>query len=76
MFFFLEKRKSNENEAISIEEGFELFCQGKSRFGPIWEHVLGYWRASLEHPDKLLFLKYEEMSEDTVLCVKMDETGA
>ena len=43
----------------------EAFCRGESEFGPFWDHVLGFWKASLEHPEKILFLKYEEMLEDT-----------
>ncbi|XP_052883626.1 flavonol sulfotransferase-like [Gossypium arboreum] len=39
-----------------------------SPYGP--DHILGYWKASLEHPDKLMFLKYEELVEDTVLYLK------
>ncbi|KAJ9560232.1 hypothetical protein OSB04_005392 [Centaurea solstitialis] len=36
---------------------------GVSDFGPFWEHVLSYWRASLDSPDKILFLKYEELKK-------------
>ncbi|TYG72030.1 hypothetical protein ES288_D05G447300v1 [Gossypium darwinii] len=39
-------------------------------YGPYWDHVLGYWKASLERPDKLMFLKYEDLVEDTVLYLK------
>ncbi|TYI31861.1 hypothetical protein ES332_A04G015300v1 [Gossypium tomentosum] len=48
----------------------ELFYEGVSLYGPYWDHVLGYWKASLEHPDKLVLLKYEELVEDTVLYLK------
>jgi hypothetical protein len=30
-------------------------------FGPYWEHVLGYWRAHVEKPDSVMFLRYEEV---------------
>ncbi|KAE8684000.1 multiple C2 and transmembrane domain-containing protein 2-like isoform 1 [Hibiscus syriacus] len=42
---------------------------GASYYGPYWDHVLGYWKASLEHPERFLFFKYEELMEDTVLYV-------
>ncbi|KAK8659047.1 hypothetical protein V6N13_029262 [Hibiscus sabdariffa] len=56
-------------QPIDLNEAFELFCAGASIYGPYWDHVLGYWEASLEHPGKILFLKYEEMVDDTVLYV-------
>ncbi|KAL1121686.1 hypothetical protein V6Z11_D01G249700 [Gossypium hirsutum] len=34
------KQRPKENEHISIEEAFELFCQGRSVFGPAWDHIL------------------------------------
>ncbi|KAL6177969.1 hypothetical protein ACLB2K_049490 [Fragaria x ananassa] len=55
---------------LPIEEAFELFCKGESLAGPFWDHVLGYWEASKEIPDKVLFLKYEDMKKDTEGCVK------
>ena len=48
----------------------ESFCKGESEFGPYWDHVLGFWKASLEKPEKVLFLKYEDMVEDTASHVK------
>ena len=43
-------------EYVEFEEAFELFCEGVSYFGPYWDHVLGYWRASLEYFEKIFFL--------------------
>ncbi|OWM62750.1 hypothetical protein CDL15_Pgr020044 [Punica granatum] len=44
---------------LSLTEAFEMFSQGVSPFGPFWDQVLGYWKASQEYPDKVLILKYE-----------------
>ncbi|OMO99619.1 hypothetical protein COLO4_13189 [Corchorus olitorius] len=62
----------SEDQLVSLKEGFELFCKGLCPYGygPYWDHVLGYWKASLERPEKILFLKYEDMKEDTEACVK------
>ncbi|KAF7124557.1 hypothetical protein RHSIM_Rhsim12G0203200 [Rhododendron simsii] len=38
---------------LPMEVVFELFCQGVSFYGPYWDHVLGYWKASLEQPEKV-----------------------
>ncbi|XP_050207917.1 flavonol 3-sulfotransferase-like [Mercurialis annua] len=54
----------------SLEQGFELFCDGFVSAGPFWEHVLEYWKASLEFPERVLFLVYEEMKKDTISVVK------
>ncbi|KAK8300920.1 hypothetical protein V6Z12_D05G427000 [Gossypium hirsutum] len=62
--------KSQNTQPIQLDEAFELFYEGVSLFGPYWDHVLGYWKASLERPDKLMFLKYEDLVEDTVLYLK------
>ncbi|XP_050380866.1 cytosolic sulfotransferase 15-like [Argentina anserina] len=59
---FLNKGKPQS--PMSIEEGFDMYCKGIIGFGPFWEHMLGYWKESLSRPDKVLFLKYEDMKED------------
>ncbi|KAI9186936.1 hypothetical protein LWI28_022471 [Acer negundo] len=55
---------------LPLEKAFEMACQGVQIYGPFWEHLLGYWKASLEHPDKILFLKYEDLKEDVNFHVK------
>ncbi|KAK7837330.1 cytosolic sulfotransferase 5 [Quercus suber] len=47
----------------SLQEAFDKFCRGVSLYGPYWDHVLGYWKESLENPERVLFLKFEEMKE-------------
>jgi len=38
---------------------------------PYWDHVLGYWKASLErNKHKVLFLRYEEVIEDPLAELK------
>ncbi|XP_042493212.1 cytosolic sulfotransferase 5-like [Macadamia integrifolia] len=65
---FINKIRSNNSlEPIKLEEAFEMFCKGKSSLGPFWEHVLGYWKASLERPQNVLFLKYGEMVAEPAL---------
>ncbi|KAJ0102640.1 hypothetical protein Patl1_04826 [Pistacia atlantica] len=55
---------------VSLEEAFEMMCNGVQSFGPIWGHMLEYWRASIEQPEKILFLKYEDLKEDIKFYVK------
>ncbi|KAK9926163.1 hypothetical protein M0R45_023408 [Rubus argutus] len=60
----------NHLPPLPIQEACDLFCEGVSFAGPFWDHVLGYWKASLETPNKVLFLKYEDMKMDTQCWVK------
>ncbi|XP_065867781.1 cytosolic sulfotransferase 5-like [Euphorbia lathyris] len=55
---------------MSMEDFFEVYFKGLSWDGPYWDHVLGYWKESLEKPNKVLFLKYEDLKEDIVSCLK------
>jgi hydroxyjasmonate sulfotransferase len=51
---------------IALEVAFDMFCEGVVENGPFWDHCLEYWRESVAKPDKVLFIKYEDMSSDPV----------
>ena len=71
LWCFVSAHQMSKNvEPLPLEEAFEMFCNGISILGPYWDHVLGYWRASLEFPEKILFLTYEEIKKDTAAHVK------
>ncbi|KAL2898205.1 Cytosolic sulfotransferase 14 [Bienertia sinuspersici] len=53
-----------------MEEYFNKFCEGRSLYGPFFDHLMSYWKESLERPKKVLFLKYEDLKEDGVLQMK------
>jgi hypothetical protein len=55
---------------LPLEETFEMYCKGVIGFGPFWDHMLGYWKESIERPHKVLFLKYEDMKEDVTFHLK------
>ncbi|XP_051149272.1 cytosolic sulfotransferase 12-like [Andrographis paniculata] len=55
--------ETKEMATNSILETFENFCQGVNDYGPFWRHMLDYWKQSKENPDKIYFLKYEDMKE-------------
>ncbi|OMO70357.1 hypothetical protein COLO4_28642 [Corchorus olitorius] len=67
---YLGKLRTENMEPMSMDEGFEMFCQGIHGFGPFSDHVLGYWKANEENPNKILFLKYEDLKEDITFHVK------
>ncbi|XVF08895.1 hypothetical protein REPUB_Repub07fG0043800 [Reevesia pubescens] len=55
---------------LSFQNAFNMFCEEVFVHGPYWEHVLQYWKASLECPERILFLKYEDMKSNTSVDVK------
>ncbi|KAH8522674.1 hypothetical protein Peur_041177 [Populus x canadensis] len=70
-FQFAHKFKLDDGTSLlSLDECYENICRGVLSQGPFWDNVLGYWKASLERPDKVLFLKYEELKEDIVFNLK------
>ncbi|XP_071689694.1 cytosolic sulfotransferase 13-like [Rutidosis leptorrhynchoides] len=68
LFHFVNKMKIMG--LVTIEEVFELFSKGITLCGPYWDHVKSYYKASLEHPTRILFLTYENMLSDTENNVK------
>ncbi|MBA0851246.1 hypothetical protein Goshw_016052 [Gossypium schwendimanii] len=67
---FANKVRPKGVPPLSLEEAFDLFCKGVSHYGPFWDHVLGYWKASLESPKKVLCLKYEDVKKEPLGCVR------
>ncbi|XVF42632.1 hypothetical protein PTKIN_Ptkin01aG0379900 [Pterospermum kingtungense] len=70
LLFFINKLRAEKEELLSLDEAFDLFCRGIYPHGPFFDHVLGYWKASQESPNKILFLQYEDLKEDTIFNVK------
>ena len=66
----LKGADSSTGEDAELEKAFELFCDGVTYYGPYWDHVLGYWKASLESPERILFLKFEDLKKEALFYVK------
>lgn len=49
---------------LSFADTFESVCDGTVAVGPVWDHALSYWRASVAQPDRVLFLRYEDLLRD------------
>ncbi|KAK7405547.1 hypothetical protein VNO78_06961 [Psophocarpus tetragonolobus] len=67
---FSSKANSASSASLTLEEAFEMFCKGIVYFGPWWSHMLSYWQESKTNPNKVLFLKYEDLKEDINFQVK------
>ncbi|XP_059315981.1 LOW QUALITY PROTEIN: cytosolic sulfotransferase 12-like [Lycium ferocissimum] len=70
MWHFSNSLRLHHLDTNSIEEMFDLFCKGVSLYGPFWNHILDYWKESIEKPDKVLFLMYEEIKEQPKIQLK------
>lgn len=70
LWHFANKLRAKSRGTISLEEAFDKFCKGVSLDGPLWDHVLGYWKESLERPEKVMFFKFEEMKEEPTLHLR------
>lgn len=69
LWYFINSSRNHDQVKIKpypIEEAFDEFCRGIHAFGPFHDHVLGYWKESQERPDKILFLKYEDIKKNPV----------
>ncbi|CAJ1978301.1 unnamed protein product [Sphenostylis stenocarpa] len=67
---FFNNIKSKSLPEVTIEEALQMYCKGIIGFGPIWDHMLGYWKESIATPNKVLFVKYEQLQEDVKFYVK------
>ncbi|KAG8079802.1 hypothetical protein GUJ93_ZPchr0007g5561 [Zizania palustris] len=50
---------------LSFSDTFDSVLDGTVPYGPMWDHILGYWHASVARPDRVLFLKYEDLLQNT-----------
>ncbi|CAH2048051.1 unnamed protein product, partial [Thlaspi arvense] len=55
-FFVCAIHKIEPDRSI-LESLFKSFCNGTIYYGPFWDHLLSYWRGSLEDPKHVLFMR-------------------
>ncbi|CAE6065897.1 unnamed protein product [Arabidopsis arenosa] len=70
LWHFGKKLAPEETADYPIEKAVEAFCEGKLIGGPFWDHILEYWYASRENPNKVLFVTYEELKKQTEVEMK------
>ncbi|KAL5972751.1 hypothetical protein ACLOJK_039556 [Asimina triloba] len=71
IWHFASRIKEYKTEpSQALEDAFEMFCAGVFICGPYWDHVLQYWKASLENPEKVLCLRFEDLKRDEVSQLK------
>ncbi|RCV29174.1 hypothetical protein SETIT_5G462800v2 [Setaria italica] len=63
-------KRIHGGHAPDLDSMFNRFCEGSLPSGPFWNHCLEYWKESIASPDRILFLKYEDMMSDPVRYVK------
>ncbi|CAI0437805.1 unnamed protein product [Linum tenue] len=59
--FFNKMVKAFPGGPFPLEGAVEAFCSGVIPWGPYYEHVVGYWEESKKRPEKVLFLRYEDL---------------
>ncbi|PIA63209.1 hypothetical protein AQUCO_00200908v1 [Aquilegia coerulea] len=64
LWHFLNAMNPEDQELYPFDQAFEDFCKGFHYFGPYHDHVLEYWNISLKFPEKIHFLKYEDLKID------------
>ncbi|KAI8029359.1 Cytosolic sulfotransferase 5 [Camellia lanceoleosa] len=65
LWHFINSARTSEQGPFPLAETFNKFCNGVHACGPFHDHVLEYWKESLKRPDKILFMRYEEMTRDS-----------
>ncbi|XP_051121383.1 cytosolic sulfotransferase 5-like isoform X2 [Andrographis paniculata] len=55
--------KSN-SRSIPLEKAFDAFSSGVCNYGSFFDHVAEYWIESRKRPEKILFLKNEELKSN------------
>ncbi|CAN1784374.1 Cytosolic sulfotransferase 5 [Linum perenne] len=61
---FFNKIFEHNQDPLKLERAAKIFCSGQIPFGPYWDHVLEYWEATQRSPEKVMFIKYEDLCHD------------
>ncbi|CAH1440755.1 unnamed protein product [Lactuca virosa] len=69
-FHFANQLKDKSRTSMTIGEMLDVYAKGFMPYGPYWDHVIEYYKASSEEPTKVLFLTYEDTKIDTQSKVK------
>ncbi|KAL3650369.1 hypothetical protein CASFOL_006772 [Castilleja foliolosa] len=64
MWYFCNSLYRPNQEAFPLEKLLDCFCSGVQLYGSFFDHVLEYWVESKKRPDKILFVRYEELKSD------------
>ncbi|XP_073305056.1 cytosolic sulfotransferase 12-like [Primulina huaijiensis] len=64
LWHFTNRLRLKEMGTNSLAHVFDQFCNGVSIVGPFWDHVLEFWNQSKENPDRIFFLKFEDLKRD------------
>ncbi|PIN21572.1 Sulfotransferase [Handroanthus impetiginosus] len=64
MWHFFNSIFRPNQDPFPLEKAVDCFCSGVHQYGSFFEHVVEYWLESQKRPEKMLFLKYEEMKRD------------
>ncbi|KAI3739332.1 hypothetical protein L2E82_29735 [Cichorium intybus] len=70
LFHFGKKLSDRLRTEMSMDEMLEVYTKGLTPYGPYWDHVKEYYKASTEDPTRVLFLTYEDMKKDTANKLK------
>ncbi|CAI9266210.1 unnamed protein product [Lactuca saligna] len=69
-FHFANNLKDKSRTQMTIGEMLDVYAKGFMPYGPYWDHVKEYHKASSEDPTKVLFLTFEDMKVDTASKLK------
>nr|XP_009797269.1 PREDICTED: cytosolic sulfotransferase 13-like [Nicotiana sylvestris]XP_016478144.1 PREDICTED: cytosolic sulfotransferase 13-like [Nicotiana tabacum] len=58
------------NNSTTLEQEFKWFLEDKLAYGPYWDHVYEFWKASRDTPEKVMFIQYEDLKRDTLWYLK------
>ncbi|KAG8363900.1 hypothetical protein BUALT_Bualt19G0070600 [Buddleja alternifolia] len=64
MWHFFNSIFRPHQDPFPLEQAVDCFCSGVHQYGSFFDNVLEYWVESKKRPEKILFLKYEEMKSD------------